>query len=160
MQNFFEDIVPLDRSLVDAERVHTPVAQAPRRQASDVVIMSFNVPCNTGDNRTGSEEWRRNLFKHRAPFVASLFDTYGVDVAALQEPHERHTRALASLLEPGAWEFLGCGREADGSSEYQPIFFRTARRPMHVRTGLCCPCTTHRWKATVPGGRHTVGDAR
>ena len=117
-----EASIPVDPKLTGADRLFTPGAryhpqnsiQPPLELAlerkcppvpvkpSDILsVLCMNVPCNTGPNQTLSQEWRENLFKHRAPFIAELFEFYQVDVACLQEPHEMQTKELARLLNDG-----------------------------------------------------------
>lgn len=122
-----EDLVPADKSLLDESlRQYTPaLAQKPSRGALESLrVLSWNLPCNTGDNKTGSKEWRRNLFKFRCPFAASLPQYYEADVFCLQEPHEKQTQMVLKEIGPG-WKCFSKGREKDGSSEAQPIFYRT-----------------------------------
>ena len=130
--------MPVDPKLVDPTlRVYTtPLLHTHDGcNRTSLRVMSFNVPINTGDNHTLSEEWRKNLFQHRAPFVASLFSAYGLDVVALQELHQKQTTTILKMLndnnETGSeetrapeWGVVSCGREADGSSESQPIYYR------------------------------------
>ena len=136
--------MPVDPKLVDPTlRVYTTsllhVHNA--RDRTSLRVMSFNVPVNTGDNHTLSEEWRRNLFQHRAPFFASLFSTYALDVVALQELHQRHTTSILAMINANnvQWGVVSCAREADGSSECQPIYYRQLRAMDNPDHGCALP---------------------
>jgi endonuclease/exonuclease/phosphatase family metal-dependent hydrolase len=57
--------------------------------------------------------------------VAEFVRHHDLDVICFQEPHEYQTREIASRLPEYA--YFGRGRNRDGSSEYQPIFWKKNR---------------------------------
>ena len=124
-----EDVIPSDKSAMDTSlrEYTTALSTNPHRGASDHIrVLSFNLPCNAVESKTGSREWRKNLFKNRCPFAASLMNYYQADVVCFQEPHLKQTQMLQK--EAGSdWKCFSRGREKDGSSEAQPIFYRSGK---------------------------------
>jgi endonuclease/exonuclease/phosphatase family metal-dependent hydrolase len=81
-------------------------------------ILSFNIPLS------GSNNWQEDWDYRQNP-IAEMPRHYDIDIICYQEPHEPQAKFIASKLPE--YEYYGRGRNADGTSEYQPIFWRKNR---------------------------------
>lgn len=116
-------MVAVDQTVLNEQRVWSVVPTVQNEildmeLQSVLKVVSFNVP--TG----GSPDWRDG-WAYRRDMVAEFVRHHDLDVICFQEPHEYQTREIASRLPEYA--YFGRGRNRDGSSEYQPIFWKKNR---------------------------------
>jgi len=82
-------------------------------------FMSFNIPIG------GSDDWG-DWWMFRLNMIAKMPLYHNLDIIAFQEPHENETKQIHEQIKE-YFEYFGRGREMDGTSEYQPIFYRKSR---------------------------------